>query len=594
MPPPTPDTESPVRTHPLLRLVKHKPAHGAAAQKLHQLAFVEKNRDAFFTRVTTDDGAPILNPRGHPYELLQPYVHAGKGCLPKSVLVLAEYPTILSDIDQWFKNIHLFDIPTEVFSEDYAWNQWADIPDCVENGVRGSEEVGNQALTGESATFDIRGNLSAQGRDELDAGSPFHKTVQLVGMPGTESGSLLSNNTWYLVDSDSGPPGAINCSHARVIQASGSYKWVLRTTAMHYRYVLKPPSLKEIIIMKNYQVYAKSIPDSEIAHFFYKYGPSPLMIFKYADCTRLYENDLSLFSELYGVTRTEAFISQVYQMLDGDIKPASAYSLLGIYPGANRYEIFVTPLSKYAFQCIKKAFVYPLKSWAEEAYGIYERFKNRPWTRPFAGCILEDQLHQLLLQGGTWKVKVLAPHNSAQSSSTTCIRPSYCTNNNATSSKWLHIGQATALFDFEVPQVYSAPPTLHQYDPRTVAETDLKESGYYYEPTIPVQATHHSHIVNIRSKTVVVFQFAIVPDVKVSGPALEELKEHYHDFDVYLVVIGTTLDITLSVPATFDSFLKARLYVAVTEEELFPSLAARTKTRAGQSGDQPLKRAREV
>ncbi|KAK7051033.1 hypothetical protein VNI00_005145 [Paramarasmius palmivorus] len=89
---------SPAYTYPLLDFVNHRPCTDLASCRLYQLAFVEKNRDAFLRKVTADDGSILLDSFGNPYEQLQ---------VPQdttsSILVLEEYLDIQEDLEAYFR-----------------------------------------------------------------------------------------------------------------------------------------------------------------------------------------------------------------------------------------------------------------------------------------------------------------------------------------------------------------------------------------------------------------------------------------------------------------------------------------------------------
>ncbi|KAK7462866.1 hypothetical protein VKT23_007445 [Stygiomarasmius scandens] len=619
MPPKCPRTQSSL-TNPLLQAVTHFPASDSFAHELHQNAFIQKNRGAFFSPVQAigENGlpVPVLDAQGRAYEHLKAPLRL-EGHLPLSILVLAEYRAVLSDIDYWFQHDEQETIPTLVSPDDYTWARWIDFSNQVGGKDRDKENQGRS----DHALFTATGIEGGQVKDNDGAEKnepPRHQSVQVIGIPGigkslfllyilverlvrgldtclqTESNyftlwcadgafdiplgpefdaamapltscNLLPETTWFLLDSNkavSAPSSRIQDSYARIIQVSlpklSRLDWVSKqSVSLNCRYMMKPPSLKEVILMKSSQCNnaARSIPDEKISDFFYKYGPSARMIFKYADKTLAYERDLRGKVNKIGATILCKLVNQTRDFVQ---EPEGVSQLiLGVYPGSDREEIVVNILTEYIYQLVKNAHG---DNWDKEARKMYSLFHRNAETRACAGYVFEDRIHEVLQQGNSWKATKLERSNPRKNAKNAVY------NHSPTFFKWLHAGRDVDFSD-QPPAAAGAltAPDVRRYDADHALEVELKQSGYY-RPYLP---NFDSYMVNMDKKKVVVFEFTVsgTHDAKVSG--LEWLQRHYNDFEVHYVVFTALSDIKVYIPIAFDSFLKTKSHVVVTEAQLF-------------------------
>ncbi|KAK7027281.1 hypothetical protein VNI00_015370 [Paramarasmius palmivorus] len=547
-------------THPLLRILNHAEASDAACL-LHSLAFGKKDRKTLFSNVANADGTPALDSNGHVYEKLGMDLSLGSGEPPDSILVLSEYRTALKDIEQWF-NGGPDDIPTPIVPDDYIWSRWGDFP------VMDNEQSNEQ-----------ESDSSSRDPEQQD---PSASSV----MKNRKNANILPMSTWYLVDSNqriSAPPEVIRGTRARIVQASSPKSsrldWVKKATRDWLRYMMKPPTLKEIILMRDCQALLpmRSISDPMIRSFWDKYGPSARSIFANAYNPSAYEE--KLIESIAGINAEAlaALAEKVPKVLDPD---GVSHLILGVYPGALRSDLFVNILTKHIFQLIKNA------NAAKEdmaMHRMHRPFNNNPQTRAAAGYIFEDRLHELLLRGGMWKADRLVQSGKDHKNF------SYTQNTDShAGSRWLCVGQLSYLADDE-PGEAMLPLELHRCDAQSITNSELTQSGIYYQPD---SLMYDSHVVNTQEKQVVVFQFTVASkhDVKVSD--LVWLKQRYGDAGYrvnYVVFADPESETTIYIPRAYDSVLAEKLLVIVKEDELFPpgfrKDSTAEKRRAGEESD---------
>ncbi|KAK7041756.1 hypothetical protein VNI00_009045 [Paramarasmius palmivorus] len=623
--------------HPLLEKVKYERSF-PEAWDLHRLAYVEKKRDAFFGAVIGSDGTPILDPDGCPYERLKVPFSLESTRMPDSILISSEYRTALKDIDRWFKGYFETKIPTVFHPDDYVWNRWADLDGDDEDKDHGGERaegqrsenpkgqgVGNDSSTtpkpplrqgvtvvgilgigkslfliyilverlllGLETCIQIQeGKMTlwcADGAFDIPIDDDF-KTV----VSQTQKGALLPASTWYLLDSNAQilkPPEAIQCSHARIVQASSPKSarldWMDKAYGWCIVYMMKPPSLNEVILMKLCQTYPEmaSTSDQAIAEFFDKYGPSVRSLFHYVLRPQAYESKLKRkINQINGETLA-SLIEGMADMLDPQ---GVSHLLFGVYPGVTRDDLFVTILTKHIYQLLKNVHA---QKWDMDVRRMYTLFKNNPQTRAAAGYILEDRLHELLLHGGSWPVIELVRGRQGPRNI------SYTSRDSLPPSKWLCVSHSTILTDSKPHSTVVHPPLeLRRYDSQSIETMDLTETGYY-QPYSAIQATYDSHVVNKPQKQVMVFRFTVAHkhDAKASG--LKWLKQHYGNFKVHYVVFADpSEDITIYIPTDFDPFLDSKLYVKITEKDLFPDVVGKGSEKRGASEDSENQEAKRV
>ncbi|KAK7042909.1 hypothetical protein VNI00_008645 [Paramarasmius palmivorus] len=623
------------RSHPLLRLLNHKEASEAECELWH-LAFGKKKRDILFRPVTAVDGTLIVDSRNRPYEQLNIPLSLGDWdsilvCSEyptalkdikrwfKDDITACDIPTPI------FRDDYIWSRWRDFPASD-------DDDDDVHQSETQSRESGRSTLFLTSGNTVLTNNVDDSEAEAEAAGSDIREIVQIVGMPGIgkslfllyilaerllrgletclqtepnqftlwcsegtfkvfidhtftdamknpKNADILPMSTWYLFDSNhkiSVPPVEIQCTHARIVQVSSfrtsCLKWVRKTIAQSNRYAMKPPTLKELILMRDCQ-HSPSIPsisNSAITDFFHKYGPSARQIFRHADNPAEYDKQLKDQVAQINVETLAALIS--------DFKTSGLpHSLFGVYPGVSRGKhLLVNILTQYIYQLLKNAQDMDMRR-------MYRFFKEYPWTPAAAGYIFKDHLHGLLLKGGTWKV------NQLIQSGEDLKNFSYIRNAEShAGSRWLCVGRLPYLAN-DKPQEAALPLELRRYDAQSITNSELTRSGIYYQPD---SSMYDSHVVNTQEKQVMVFQFAVASkhDAKVSD--LVWLKERYGDAGYkinYVVFADWDSDITIYIPRAYDSFLATKLLVRVTEDELFAQVpeeqSTTAKRRASEESD---------
>ncbi|KAK7462796.1 hypothetical protein VKT23_007377 [Stygiomarasmius scandens] len=580
--------------HPLLQVVNYESATDPFAHTLYQEAFLKKNRKAFFSPVTNVDGSPVLDAQDIAYERLQAPLGV-EGYLPESILVLADYRTAFKDIAGWFTYDRVSVIRTLVSPDDYDWARWVDFsdPPQVDQSIKSSaatlslvdnvrprnrsvQVVGipgigkslfliytlvERLLLGLETCLQTRANYftlwCSEGAFDIFLDDKFEKIIA----PMT-SRNLLPKGTWYLLDSNktvSIPCSAIQDSFVRIVQASSPQmkrlEWVMKqSNVRNYRYLMKPPSLNEMKLMKTCQDKDMGlIPDEAISDFFNKYGPSARMLFIHVECPLAYEQTLRGRMERMGEVAFDVLLKQTKNFVPD---PAGvSHLILGVYPGSHRQALVVNILTAHIYQLVKDVYG---NIWSQKVREMYQLLHRNLETRATTGYIFEDQLYEVLRHGVLWEARELKRSK--------CDPKNVPYNHDFSgASRWLYVGQNGTLTDQRFPGTPTQP-DFHYYDADNFTESGL--SGYF-RPHLLNRAAYDSYMVNMDEKKVVVFQFTVAKkhDAKESG--LDWLEKRYSGFEVHYVIFTSLPEITVYMPIAFDSFLKTKSQVVVSEAQLF-------------------------
>ncbi|THU88500.1 hypothetical protein K435DRAFT_312418 [Dendrothele bispora CBS 962.96] len=336
-----------------------------------------------------------------------------------------------------------------------------------------------------------------------------------------------------------------------VVQAASPWvehlRWTEKANLKHFRWYIKPSPLKESLMIK--RLHRTKITDEQWKEFFEKYGPSTSLLVLYADIPDEFHADLDDKLMQLPLAGLRDLLFQT--------KEGVSHRICGINPGFYRnmpYGTFHTPT---ILRMVKERYK---EQWIELVEWAYKAFKSSPYTCVPAGHILEDRVHDVLVNGGCWKMVKLSSDFKGSTNNTYRIPEDPLTT-------WLVISSAGVCVEETRPLNSTGPLELRWF-------WDIKTGSKlgYYRPLSPIQRTLNAYIVNPLNKSVFMIQTTLFREHDAKQEGSEDLRVKYPGYTFYYIVVAGEQNITITIPKEADRMWESRWCLHADEAMLFSKL----------------------
>ncbi|KAK7062865.1 hypothetical protein VNI00_000361 [Paramarasmius palmivorus] len=360
---------------------------------------------------------------------------------PKHLVIRTEYLQALRDLAEFFQGQETF--KTTYTEEDWEWRRFDEDVDSGTGTMVDKKEQQEQKehdlekiaeimarpciafhrsflLTGTSGIGKtiwlyfvlverLLRNLPTYFQFEFDSVT-YWSQDGVTSIPIQKFGrSRPSQDTWYLLSTNldvTKPPMAALSSSCRIIQTASPqrncFEWVYKGCTWHYKWIMKPTSRKELLLMKQYQ--AKDLTEQQINTFCSRFGTLTREVFKYASTPQEYEQDLedqikvSSMRDLQKLVKVSGSSGEDFSMTWRDTEEISHW-IMGVYPGPDRRNVRVNIWTPETLRLVQATLV---SNWDEYVREMCSLF---PSELGADGYLLKDRLRQILAEGGQWLSK---------------------------------------------------------------------------------------------------------------------------------------------------------------------------------------------
>ncbi|THU88473.1 hypothetical protein K435DRAFT_312349 [Dendrothele bispora CBS 962.96] len=354
--------------------------------------------------------------------------------------------------------------------------------------------------------------------------------------------------------------------NACVVQAASPradhLRWTEKANLKHFRWYIKPSPLEESLMIK--RLHDTNTTDEQWTEFFEKYGPSTRLLVSYAETPDLF--DAALNDKLVPVSsaglRDLLFPSSGNNVTQEEV----SHWICGINPGPCRNQPYGTFHTPTILRMVKERYK---EQWIKEVEWAYTIFKSNPYTRVPAGHILEDRVHDVLVNGGCWKMVKLSGNSKGSTNNIYRIPE-------APLNRWLVVSSAGVRVEETRPLNPTGPLELHWF--RDIKSIDRYKMGYY-RPRKPNQPTLDAYIVNPLDKSVFMIQITIAKDHDAKQEGSEDLRVNYLGYTFYYIVVADELDIAIKMPKEADRMWESRWCLLADEDMLFPKQVSASRNK---------------
>ncbi|KAL4249814.1 hypothetical protein ABKN59_006627 [Abortiporus biennis] len=553
--------------HPLVVQLQNicKPVKARPFAALHEVAWIQQDRNALFQTVVDEHGMPVLDAKGEPYTSIPVYFPITRGEKPPTrVLITPEYKTAFADMKTWFNG---FDVPPTVFDpEDCLWNRFTvhtpqhvreefTIPLLTQGFILlGTPGIGKSLCLYYILVERLLSRRPTFFQTSSDAFTFWCEDGVFRITQHPDLDDYLADSNQSLVFSDP----HIRESSARIIEPASPrherIQWQEKEGGLVYIWYMKPSPLNEILTMRRF--HNNGFTEARYIDFYNNFGPCAHLIRYFSGSPDEYESDLMAKIDKLDLAALDALLTNTRRMkIDDD---SVSHWIFGIYPGMLRTHIQLNIFTRHIYGLIKKAFG---DRWKSQVRGVYRLLKLRSDTRGITGYILEDQLHGLLTSGGRWDLTEL------RSKSDGSRKNIYTAVANSDPKYRLVLGPTAFIAALGTITPEDTPLDIYRYEDSE--EIDWYKPGYYL-PVAPNQAAIDSFVVNPQEQSVHVFQFTVSEEHDIKDSGMAWLNTKYQGWKFHYIIFSDNDDVRVPISKASDGMWTSRWHVRVLEHWLFP------------------------
>ncbi|KAK7047392.1 hypothetical protein VNI00_006623 [Paramarasmius palmivorus] len=346
------------------------------------------------------------------------------------------------------------------------------------------------------------------------------------------------------------PPWNVQLSESRIVVAASRrklrFKWLEKFGMPYYKWIMKPTSLRELVIMNPYQ--KGRITMEQLYAFAELFGTCARQVYQHAEDPETYRKNL-----------------------DQSDNDQTSNWIVGVYPGPTRKEPYV---AIYTFEILRLAQDRFASEWDQRVWGLFDALRQNPYTRAPAGRILENRLHEALAEGGTWK----GTEMTARSGGPKGNKNTYFTDNVfGQRHVWLSLGPGAEISTTEPPKVGRTALTVHRF---RSGELDGTLTTGYYCPFSQTYPTFGSSVLDVERETVVIIDYTMLMEHDVKAKGLQFLVENWQKsgYRICYVIITDDRDETKTVDIpilkTYEHVIREKVHICMSKKDLFPNAPA--------------------
>ncbi|THU84551.1 hypothetical protein K435DRAFT_400571 [Dendrothele bispora CBS 962.96] len=577
---------SAVYQHRLLKVVLHKDA-AEGLQVLHKLAWKSSNRGSLF-RPESADNDPGLD--GFQYESIISTVGFEVLSMADRVLITPEYKAALSDAKRWFSGGKVLptkgeddpldggDVemgspeeeapegPKEEASEEVPWPVYDPKKRRHIFIVIGTPGVGKSLFLYYILVERLRAGLPTCFQT-VPGSFTFWCEDGVFEIPLGESrlarvGEAIPTDAWFLVDSSEAyptPDGSLKNIFVCIVQAASPradhLRWTDKASTQHFRWCIKPSPLEESLIMRKLNCPATT--DEQWQKFFKTYGPSTRLLTAHANTPDDFEVELrsKLHSMQLNTVQVQSFLfdTPITNMTTDEV----SHWILGMKPGSRRNISTSTFHTPTILQIVKQEYE---SQWARQVQLAYDLFKRNPQLSVSAGHVLEDRVHDVLVNGGCWgMVKLSDPSKGTKNNI-------YRTHDAAPTERLTISSTGVCIDDCGVKQSTDGLKCIWFW-----SINGQSQSGYY-RPLSSIQRTFDAYIVDAKSKSIFMIQITLAKKHDANKGGLEDLQVNYPGFVFHYIVVAGRQEVQIDMPQKADGMWKDRWCLWADEAMLFQKI----------------------
>ncbi|KAK7047386.1 hypothetical protein VNI00_006617 [Paramarasmius palmivorus] len=562
-------------------------------QRLYDIAWIQKDRAKLYT--------PIPNTQQEALKCAFSFTPGQ----PKEVVIRREYHPALQDAISFFHGVIRFN--TTYTDEDKEWGMLTDSNAAAATHEEKTDDESKMVVDSDKAEEDKLLQIDWQTEKTIHlakqvfivTGSPgIGKTLWLyfvlverllrnlptyfqtepdvvsfwsengVSQLATASlSSKMSSNIWYLVDSNPkviDPPWDVQLSESRIVVAASRrkfrFKWLEKLGMSYYKWIMKPTSLPELVIMNPYQ--KVQITMEQLYAFAELFGTCARQVYQHAADLETYREELA--GNLKDMTFDDLGTLVEGSRQEQSDKESISHWIVGVYPGPTRKEPYVAIYTSEILELVQHRFA---SEWDQRVWELFDALRQEPYTRAPAGRILENRLHETLAGGGTWEGTEMTARPGGR-------KNTYFTDNVLGRRRvWLSLGPGAKISTSEPPKVGRTVLPVYRF---RSGELKGKLPTGYYRPFSQTHPTFDSFVLDVEQQTVVVIQSAMSMehDVKPKGLQILEEKWQKSGYRICFVIITDNRDETKTVDIpilkTYEHVVKEKVHICMSKKDLFP------------------------
>ncbi|THU81861.1 hypothetical protein K435DRAFT_784857 [Dendrothele bispora CBS 962.96] len=373
-------------------------------------------------------------------------------------------------------------------------------------------------------------------------------------------------DAWFLVDSNEKyptPDGILKDIDACVVQAaptrSEHLRWTEKCNRMHFHWCIKSSPLNESLIMR--RLNRPDITDEQWKRFFDTYGPSTRLLTSHAINPDKFEAELrsKLRVMEFNTHKLRVFLfapPSVSRMTKEESEVSAL--IFGINPGSLRLQLLSTFHTPTTLRIIKEEYQ---TQWIPQVQWAYDDFKANPQRDPSARSIVEDRVHDVLMNGGCWKMVKLSSDSKGKKNNVYRIH-------DARPTRWLVIDSTGLRIDsYETREVKNLTGALELH---WFWDIRFESKPGYYRPLNSIQSTSDAYIVNPLENSVFVIQTMLAGKHDAKQGSLEDLRVKYSGFVFYYIVVVGEQEVEITMPQEADEMWESRWCIQADEAMLLP------------------------